>query len=308
MKKTNARRAFIKGSIGLSAAGILGITPSLAAPRRLIAESKHLFKLSLNVYSFNALLREGKIDLFDVLDFCAKYNFEAIDPTGYYFPDYPKVPSDDYIYRFKQRAFLLGLDISGTGVRNDFAQADAAKRAKDIELIKQWIAVAVKMGCPHVRIFTGRSKTTDHSREEVFAWIAEAIQECCHEAAKYGVMISLQNHNEFLQDADEVDRLFKMVDSPWLGLNQDIGSYRQKDPYAEIAQNIGHAITWQIKENVWINGEQTPTDFVRLFRIIKQANYRGYLPLETLGKGDPFEKVPRLLEQVKAAIVEVEKS
>ena len=30
----------------------------------------HHFKISLNVYSFNAMLREGKIDLFDVLDFC----------------------------------------------------------------------------------------------------------------------------------------------------------------------------------------------------------------------------------------------
>lgn len=307
MKKRIARRTFIKGSMGLSALGMLGVTPSLAATSRLRAEPKHLFKLSLNLYSFNSLLRDGTVNLFDLLDFCAKYNFEAIDPTGYYFPDYPKVPSDDYIYRFKQRAFLLGLDISGTGVRNDFAQADAAKRAKDIELIKQWVVVAAKMGCPHVRIFTGRSKTTDHSREEVFAWIAEAIQQCCKEAAKYGVMISLQNHNEFLQDADEVDRLFEMVDSPWLGLNLDIGSYRQKDPYAEIAQNIKHAITWQIKENVWIKGKKIPTDYVRLFRIIKQANYRGYLPLETLGEGDPFEKVPRLLEQVKAAMVEVEK-
>lgn len=308
MKKRIARRGFIKGSIGLSAAGVLGIGTSLSASNGPIAEPKHLFKLSLNLYSFNRLLRDGKVDLFDMLDFCAKYNFEAIDPTGYYFPDYPKVPSDEYIYRFKQGAFLLGLDISGTGVRNDFAQADAAKRAKDIELIKQWIAVAAKMGCPHVRIFTGRSKTTDHSREEVFAWMAEAIKQCCTEAAQYGVMISLQNHNEFLQDADEVDQLFEMVDSPWLGLNLDIGSYRQKDPYAEIAQNIKHAITWQIKENVWINGEKKPTDYVRLFRIIKQANYRGYLPLETLGEGDPFEKVPHLLEQVKAAIVEVEKS
>lgn len=308
MKKRIARRGFIKGSIGWSAAGVLGIGTNLSATNGPIAEPKHLFKLSLNLYSFNRLLRDGEVDLFDMLDFCAKYNFEAIDPTGYYFPGYPSVPSDEYIYRFKRQAFLLGLDISGTGVRNDFAQADAAKRAKDIELIKQWIVAAAKMGCPHVRIFTGRSKTTDHSRAEVFTWMAEAIKQCCASAAQYGVMISLQNHNEFLQDADEVDQLFEMVDSPWLGLNLDIGSYRQKDPYAEIAQNIKHAITWQIKENVWVNGEKIPTDYVRLFRIIKQANYRGYLPLETLGEGDPFEKVPRLLEQVKAAIREVEGS
>jgi sugar phosphate isomerase/epimerase len=97
-----------------------------------------------------------------------------------------------------------------------------------------------------------------------------------------------------------------MADSEWLGLNLDIGSYRQSDPYREIEKNIKYAVTWQIKENVWINGQETPTDFVKLFRIIKESGYRGYLPLETLGEGDPREKVPVLLEKVKKAIETVE--
>jgi sugar phosphate isomerase/epimerase len=102
-----------------------------------------------------------------------------------------------------------------------------------------------------------------------------------------------------------VDRIFEMVGSEWLGLNLDIGSYRMKDPYQEIEQNIKHAVTWQIKENVWINGQETPTDFERLFRIIKKAGYRGYLPLETLGEGDPYEKVPRLLERAQTALGQI---
>jgi hypothetical protein len=55
-----------------------------------------------------------------------------VDLTGYYFPDYPNVPADDYIYALKRKAFLLGLDISGTGVRNDFANPDENKRKEDI--------------------------------------------------------------------------------------------------------------------------------------------------------------------------------
>ena len=31
--------------------------------------------------------------LFDLLDFCAEQNFDAIDPTGYFFPGYPKPPT-----------------------------------------------------------------------------------------------------------------------------------------------------------------------------------------------------------------------
>jgi sugar phosphate isomerase/epimerase len=135
--------------------------------------------------------------------------------------------------------------------------------------------------------------------------MAKDIKECCDYGKQFGVIIALQNHNDFLKTAADVDRIFEMVNSDWLGLNLDIGSYRQHDPYEEIAKNIQYAVTWQIKENVWINGQETPTDFVKLFKIIKNAGYRGYLPLETLGAGDPFEKVPRLLENVKNALQEI---
>ncbi len=262
----------------------------------------HKLKISLNVYSFNRLLRDGKTDLFDVLDFCAEHNFDAIDPTGYYFPGYPEVPSDEYINEFKRKAFLLGLDISGTGVRNDFSTPDAAGRAADIALIKRWVEAAAKLGSPALRIFAGHSDHSGFSRNKVFEWMAKDLRTCCEHGKEHGVMIALQNHNGFLKTADDVDRLFGMVDSDWLGLNLDIGSYRQKDPYEEIRQNIKHAVTWQLKENVWIDGKETPTDFVKLLGIIRTAGYRGYLPLETLGAGDPYQKVPRLLEKVQKAL------
>ena len=254
-------------------------------------------KPSLNVYSFNRLLRDGAIDLFDVLDFCAQHDFDAIDPTGYYFPGYPAVPPDDYINKFKKKAFLLGLDISGTGVRNDFAIPDPDKRAADIELVKAWIEVAAKLGSPNLRIFSGKSEHPDHSRDQVFEWMAQDIRACCQYGEKHGVLIALQNHNEFLKTAADVDQLFERVDSEWMGLNLDIGSYRAGDPYAEIERNIKRAVTWQIKENVWVDDVETPTDLKRLAGIVRRSGYRGYLPLETLGPGDPYVKVPALLER-----------
>src|SRR3954465_10777460 len=73
-------------------------------------------RTSLNAYSFNSLLNEGMKDpgkgmtMFQLLDFAAKNNFDAIDLTGYFFPGYPAVPTDDYINSVKRRAFQLGLD------------------------------------------------------------------------------------------------------------------------------------------------------------------------------------------------------
>jgi len=303
MKAT--RRNFVKSMLTVPFAAA-GINSPASEANSINKKYGHKFKISLNVYSFNQPLRDEKIDLFDVIDFCAKYNFDAIDPTGYYFPGYPGVPSEEFMMKFKRQAFLSGLDISGTGVRNDFASPDKKSRDADIQMIKNWIQAAAKMGIPNIRVFAGTNAHEGFSRDQVFQWIAEDLKVCCNFAKDYGIIVALQNHNDFIKTADDVGRIFEMADSEWLGLNLDIGSYRQSDPYKEIERNTQYAVTWQIKENVWINGQETPTDFERLFRIIKKSGYRGYLPLETLGEGDPYEKVPVLLEKVKGALEIVE--
>ena len=304
MKQYNSRRSFMKSMLAVPfvASGFNAISLESAAVSKKFG---HKLKLSLNLYSFNSLLMEGKINLFNVLDFCAEYNFDAIDPTGYYFPGYPEVPTDEFMMKFKRQAFLQGLDISGTGVRNDFANPDATARKADIVIIKKWVEAAAKMGIPILRIFAGTNAHEGFSRDKVFEWMAGDIKECCEYGKKFGVIIAIQNHNDFLKTAEDVDKIFEMIDSEWLGLNLDIGSYRLEDPFEAIRRNMKYAVTWQIKENVWIDGKETPTDFPKLFKIITDGGYRGYLPLETLGAGDPYQKVPVLLENVKKALSKI---
>jgi sugar phosphate isomerase/epimerase len=261
-------------------------------------------KLSLNCYSFNTPLRAGEIDLFDVLDFCAENGIDAIDPTGYYFPGYPEVPDNEYIAKFKRQAFLLGIDISGTGCRNDFTLTDPEKRRAEVALVKKWIEASARMGAPTLRIFAGVTAAEGFSRDQVFEWMARDITECCEYGEKHGVIIGFQNHWDYIKTADDVLKIFKMVDAEWLGLNLDIGSFRH-DPYEEIRKTIHLAVTWQIKENVYVNGQQVPTDYAKLFRIILESGYRGYLPLETLGAGDPYEKLPKMLAEVRKAMAEI---
>ncbi|MEN8118302.1 MAG: sugar phosphate isomerase/epimerase family protein [Bacteroidota bacterium] len=301
MNTNKSRRVFMKSMLAVPFVAS-GISPLISSADSISQKFGHKFKTSLNVYSFNKLLRDGDIDLFDVLDFCADYNFDAIDPTGYYFPGYPEVPSDDFIRKFKKRAFQLGLDISGTGIRNDFTVPDTAEREADIKMIREWIIAAAKIGIPNIRIFAGKTKHEGFTRNQVFEWMAKDVKKCCEIGKEYGVIIAIQNHNDFLKTAADVERIFEMVDSEWLGLNLDVGSYREHNPYDEIEKTIKYAVTWQIKENMWFNGKETPTNLVKLFKLIKKGNYRGYLPIETLGTGDPYKKVPAMLEKINKAM------
>src|SRR5688572_3708291 len=114
------------------------MAPALALERNTFTASpaqkidgRSNIKLSLNAYSFNEPLRNGSMTLTGLLEFCAQHEFDAVDITGYYFPGYPKVPADEFIFELKRSAFRLGLDISGTGIRNDFSVADKTKRRND---------------------------------------------------------------------------------------------------------------------------------------------------------------------------------
>jgi sugar phosphate isomerase/epimerase len=88
----------------------------------------------------------------------------------------------------------------------------------------------------------------------------------------------------------------------WFGLILDIGSYQKGDPYEQIKRTIPYAVNWQLKENMFENGKEVKTDLKKIFKIIKESGYRGYIPIETLGKGDPKEKVAVFLEEVRSAL------
>jgi len=289
------RRKFLCRSAGLVAAA------AIPAPAKIAREPGVKLKLGLNAYSFDRPLREGSMTLADAVLFCAQHGVDALDPTGYYFPGYPKVPADDYIYNLKRTAFVNGVAISGTGVRNNFAVADEAARNNDVRMVKDWIVVASKLGAPVIRVFSGGAPPTGQSFDETLKWMVADFKECAAFGQQHGVMVGLQQHNDFLKTAAETIRLIDAVGSDWFGCILDIGSLRSGDPYAEIEKLVPYAVSWQIKENVGRDGKDEPTDLAKIKTIIDRSGYRGYVPFEALGGGDPRVKVATFLEKIRQA-------
>jgi len=259
-------------------------------------------KISCNLYSFNEPLTRGEMTLPEVVDYCAELEFDAVDPTGYYFRGYPAPASDDEIRQIKLRAFRAGLEISGTGVRNNFALPEPAARDAEVAHVIRWIDVAAKLGAPVLRVFSGLEVPPGHTRTEVMDWVVACLTTVVERATERGVMIVLQNHHDFVKTADEVLEIRRRVPSEWFGLNVDIGSLRMADPYAEIARLAPYAYTWQLKERLYREQQEERTDVVRVLRMIRDAGYRGYVPIETLGPGDAREKVRAFLKEVRAAL------
>jgi sugar phosphate isomerase/epimerase len=294
-----SRRHWVKTLLATPLISLPGTVVSRAKPD---LESELPFRLSLNAYSCNRLLRDGDMTLDDLLDFTADHYIPALDLTAYYFPTYPEVPDDTFLYEVKRKAHQRGLVFSGTGVRNNFTQPDAKGRAEDVQLVRNWIDAAVKIGAPIVRIFAGPEAADGASEEETMSWMIEDIRQCVKYGQQRGIIVALQNHNEFVKTAAQVHQIMKSIESDWFGLMLDIGSYRTADPYAEIKETVPYAVNWQIKENVYERGGEQKTDLSKLFRIIHESDYRGYLPLETLGPGDPYQKVSSFLAEAREAL------
>lgn len=309
-------KKIINSSIALALC-FFGLKSTIAQPLKVDGVSSTV-KTSLNLYSFNKVLTVDKTaTLEDIIDYSASQGFDAIDITAYFFPGYPNIPSDEYINKIKKRAFLLGLDISGTGVKNDFTNPDAKKRAEDIQLVKKWIDVAEKLGTPVIRVFSGPiPKGYEDKRDVVEKYLIEALTECAKYGEKKGVLVGVQNHGDFLQTADQVIRVVKGVNSKWFGTIVDTGYFLTKDPYQDIAKVMPYAVNFQVKESPFGPRSPIKTDLNKLSQIVKESGYRGYLPIETLEiKGEPrpvpdipydaYKKVPPFLKDLKTAINKV---
>jgi sugar phosphate isomerase/epimerase len=294
------RRKFLTSMVGIPAVGMM-MSAAAEEDYKKKKNAKGL-KTSLNAFSFNKSLLDGSMSIDELIEFCADTGFEGVDITAYYFKGYPQVPPDEYLFDIKRKAFKAGLEITGTGIRNDFTIADKAKREQEVQLVKNWIEAASKIGASVLRIFAGTQKNEGISKELVTEWMLKDIQTCVDYGKQHGVIIGLQNHNDFIQTADQIISMVETINSPWFGIILDIGSYRINEPFGEIEKSIKHAVNWQVKEKMFINGAEVETDLEKLVRIIKVSGYRGYLPIETLGEGDPKTKVKALFEKMQKAL------
>jgi sugar phosphate isomerase/epimerase len=196
------------------------------------------------------------------------------------------------------------LDLSGTGIRNDFTVEDPVRISNDITLVESWARAASKLGAPVLRVFAGRSFEGNRDRSAVTEQVIGHFKTCAKIGEKNGVVMAFQNHDDFVHNSDQVIEIMEGVNSPWFGLHLDYASFSERDPYEEIKKVVKYAVSWQIKEHVKIKDRQKPADYGRIANITKRAGYRGYWPIETLVQGDPREKLRVLYNVVRNAVGE----
>lgn len=269
-------------------------------------EGEPSLRLSVAAYSFRDSFRynrgssqepEGRaLDMFGFIDFCADHGVAGAELTSYFFPTEADA---DYFRRLRRHAFLRGISVSGTAVGNDFAREEGPELQREIESVKRWIDHADEMGAPHVRVFAGSEKE-GLARSVAVKNCVAALEECCDYAGGKGIFLGLENHGGIVAEADQLLEVVRAVDSPWFGVNLDTGNFHTEHPYEDLAKCAPYAVNVQLKTEIGRSREERrPADLERLVRILRQANYQGYVAVEYEADGDPWQAVPETLEQLK---------
>ncbi len=301
------RRKFLKSGTVLGAGLVSGAfrgSRAIASPRaedhpkkglRAVEgrRSKPKLSLSLAAYSFRKELNSGAMTLEDFVDFCALHDLEGTELTSYYFKD----TSPRYLAELRRRAYVNGLSISGTPIRNDFCLPQGAARDKDVAHVKTWIDHVVRLGSQTIRVFAGRIPRGLGLKESQQRCI-DGLKEVAAYAGEHGVLLALENHGGITATADQLLHLVRGVDSPWLGVNLDTGNFHTGDPYGELEKAAPYAVAVQVK--VEIQGQ--PADLDRIVGILNKANYRGFVALEYEAKPSALESVPVHLKRLRAAM------
>jgi sugar phosphate isomerase/epimerase len=294
------RRSFLQRAVaGLAGASVLGATRALEPLQR---PGKPVLRLSLAAYSFrdffNAKEPEKRLTLSQFIDFCAEHGCDGTELTSYYLP---QPPDAALLVGLRRHAFLRGLTISGTAVGNNFGRPPGAEFDRELASVKAWIDHAALLGAPHIRVFAGEARGLDAA--EARRQCIRALEECGEYAGRRGIWLGLENHGGIVARVDDLLEIVRAVKSPWVGVNLDGGNfYGPGDPYDDMARLAPYAVNVQIKVEVSHPGEgKKPADLPRIVRLLRAANYQGFVALEYEAREDPWQAVPVWLGRLREA-------
>jgi len=283
----------------LAAAGAVVVTaaPAARATREPQASSRRArFRTGLVAYSYRQALQAKTMTYEDLIRIAVETDTDGIDMTVYWMPG----TSDDYVLPLRRLAYKNRVEIYSLGTRVRLAQPTADLREAQIVELRKWMDVAQRIGATHIRVFGG-SKPEGATLEQAVGFAAETLKRGAEYAGARGIILGVEDDGGITDFAKETIEIVKRADSPWAGMNLDIGNFRPPKVYEQIEMSIPYAVSTHVKTTVALDdgGGRAPCDWDRVFAMFSNHGFRGYMGLEYEAAEDPAVAVPRHLRRLK---------
>ena len=285
------------------------VSPEYTPPAKLPAYKGRL-RPGVVAMSFRNQLETGKITYEDVVRAAADLGLEGMDMTSYWVPplqpfkpgissqvvsemvrENPANPSGQWLASLRRTAYQNGIQIYSVGSPVKMSQPTPELRQKEIAFAKKWIDIADELGAGHVRVFAG-SIPKGATEEQAVDWAVEVYKPALDYAGSKGIVLGVEDDDELTRTSTQLLAIVKKADSPFARINIDCGNFR-KDGYEEVARCAPYAGATHIKSNMSTpDGKREPADWVKLFGILADGGYRGFVSIE-MEPNDQDNPVPR---------------
>ncbi len=310
------RRAFLGTTIGAA------LWPA-SAGELVAAEPPQKKPVHLGISSYSYWhFRTAKVPIERVIDHAAELGAQGVDILHRQM-DIPErgelnAGTRSYCQKLKRHAMINGVSLICLSIHQDFVDPSADERQKNIDHTLKCIEQAYQMGIPCIRLNSGRWNTIasfddlmkargeepvlpGFTEDDGFKWCIDCIEKCLPKAAECGVVLAVENHWGLTRTPDGLLRILNAIQSPWLGGLMDTGNFLE-DPYEKLRRIAPKTVFVQAK--TYQGGGEWYTldlDYTRVAKILREANYEGFISLEFEGKADPNIAVPQSLDMLRKA-------
>lgn len=178
---------------------------------------------------------------------------------------------------------------------------DAAVRAKALESLTTAIRDTHAVGGHSVLLVVGHGK--DGSEEEVWKRSIDSISQAVPVAAQLGIQIVIENvWNHFLynhegdhtQTADKFVKYVDELNSPWVGMQFDIGNHWKYGSMGDWIRQLGKRVFkldikgYNRADDKWARISEGDIDYADVRKALREINFYGWCAAE-VGGGDATE-------------------
>ena len=300
-----SRRDFIStASVGLAAAWAIPKVQLFAQ-----AEKTKPFKISLAQWSLHKSLQQKKLDNLDFAKVTKeKFGIEAVEYVNQFFKD--KAKDATYLAEMKKRTNDLGVTnvlimVDGEGALGDM---DEQKRTKAVENHYKWVDAAKYLGCHSIRVNAETVKgTTPAEYEEGKKLASDGLRRLSEYAKPLNMNVIVENHGGLSSNGKWLSETIRMTGLANCGTLPDFGNFYEYDRYQGVTEMMPLAKAVSAKSYDFdAEGNDTKIDFMKMMKIVLDANYHGWVGIEyegsKLSEDEGILATKKLLEKCMAAL------
>ena len=288
------RRRFLKTAAAALAAGPKFAAPLLGSGSGDGPDVSKRPRLLVGccAYSYSKYLKSGQMTMEDFIVKAGELGVDGVDVTTYWL----KSTEPAYLLQFRNFAYRQAMPFSGAAIGTNMCLPEGAKRAEELEKIKQWVDRTELLGASHLRVFGGEVPE-GASEQQAIGWVVEVMKPASDYAAAKGVILGIESHGGITSKASNILEILKRVGSPYAQCNLDIANFPE-NPYPQIEACIPYASHTHIRD--YYGERKEPLDLDRVGQMFAKAGYKGYMSAEYEAEEDATTGVPKLISKIKA--------